>query len=223
MKKLLTIVALMVLGATTSFAQLGLRAGVNFNNIGKDAKDEPILKAENKTGFHIGAVYNIDLIGSFSIEPGLYFSQKGFTLDGEVMLDAGDPNQSLFDLSSYSLKGDANMNYLEVPVNVKYKLLDLSILGLDAHIGPFVAYGLGGKLKGENGGKDFKLFDKDEGDYNRLDFGLQMGVGAVLINKIYAGVNYDMSLTKINEAEGIKKDNLKEKNHVWMISVGLNF
>lgn len=211
----------MVLGATTSFAQLGLRAGVNFNNIGKDAKDEPILKAENKTGFHIGAVYNIDLIGSFSIEPGLYFSQKGFTLDGEELV-VGDPNQSLFDLSSYSLKGDANMNYLEVPVNVKYKLLDLSILGLDAHIGPFVAYGLGGKLKGENGG-DFKLFDKDEGDYNRLDFGLQMGVGAVLINKIYAGVNYDMSLTKINEAEGIKKDNLKEKNHVWMISVGLNF
>jgi hypothetical protein len=216
MKKLLTIVALMVLGATTSFAQLGLRAGVNFNNIGKDAKDEPILKAENKTGFHIGAVYNIDLIGSFSIEPGLYFSQKGFTLDGEELV-VGDPNQSLFDLSSYSLKGDANMNYLEVPVNVKYKLLDLSILGLDAHIGPFVAYGLGGKLE------DTKIFDKDGLDYKRFDFGLQMGVGAVLINKIYAGVNYDMSLTKINEAEGIKKDNLKEKNHVWMISVGLNF
>lgn len=206
----------MVLGATTSFAQLGLRAGVNFNNIGKDAKDEPILKAENKTGFHIGAVYNIDLIGSFSIEPGLYFSQKGFTLDGEELV-VGDPNQSLFDLSSYSLKGDANMNYLEVPVNVKYKLLDLSILGLDAHIGPFVAYGLGGKLE------DTKIFDKDGLDYKRFDFGLQMGVGAVLINKIYAGVNYDMSLTKINEAEGIKKDNLKEKNHVWMISVGLNF
>lgn len=217
MKKLLTIVALMVLGATTSFAQLGLRAGVNFNNIGKDAKDEPILKAENKTGFHIGAVYNIDLIGSFSIEPGLYFSQKGFTLDGEVM-DAGDPTQSILDLSS-PLKGDANMNYLEVPVNVKYKLLDLSILGLDAHIGPFVAYGLGGKYE------DSKVFDNGDGDLNckRFDFGLQMGIGAQIVKKVYAGVNYDMSLTKINEAEGIKKDNLKEKNHVWMISVGLNF
>lgn len=215
MKKLLTIVALMVLGATTSFAQLGLRAGVNFNNIGKDAKDEPFLKAENKTGFHIGAVYNIDLIGSFSIEPGLYFSQKGFTLDGEeIDLSGVDPNEPLL---SFSAKGDANMNYIEVPVNVKYKLLDLSVLGLDAHIGPFAAYGLGGKLE------DTKIFDKDGLDYKRFDFGLQMGVGVVLINKIYAGVNYDMSLTKINEAEGVSKDNLKEKNHVWMISVGLNF
>lgn len=215
MKKLLTIVALMILGATTSFAQFGLRAGLNFNNIGKDAKDEPLLKAENKTGFHIGAVYNIDLIGSFSIEPGLYFSQKGFTLDGEeINLSGVDPNEPLL---SFSAKGDANMNYIEVPVNVKYKLLDLSVLGLYAHIGPFAAYGLGGKLK------DTKIFDEDGLDYKRFDFGLQMGVGAVIINKVYAGVNYDMSLTKINESEGVSKDNLKEKNHVWMISVGLNF
>ena len=199
MKKLLTIVALMVLGATTSFAQLGLRAGVNFDNVGKDAKDDPILKAENKTGFHIGAVYNIDLIGAFSVEPGLYFSQKGFKLNDD----------------------DANMNYLEVPVNVKFKLLDLSALALDAHIGPFAALGLGGKWKNDLG--EIKLFDKDEGDYNRFDFGLQMGVGAVFINKIYAGVHYDMSLTKVNEAESLTRDNIKEKNHVWMISVGLNF
>lgn len=189
----------MVLGATTSFAQLGLRAGVNFDNVGKDAKDDPILKAENKTGFHIGAVYNIDLIGAFSVEPGLYFSQKGFKLNDD----------------------DANMNYLEVPVNVKFKLLDLSALALDAHIGPFAALGLGGKWKNDLG--EIKLFDKDEGDYNRFDFGLQMGVGAVFINKIYAGVHYDMSLTKVNEAESLTRDNIKEKNHVWMISVGLNF
>ena len=137
MKKLLTIVALMVLGATTSFAQLGLRAGLNFNNIGKDAKDDPLIKAENKTGFHVGAVYNMDLIGSFSLEPGLYFSQKGFKLNDD----------------------DANMNYLEVPVNVKFKMVDLSAIAIDAHLGPFAALGLGGKLKDDNG--DWHLFDKD--------------------------------------------------------------
>jgi hypothetical protein len=200
MKKLLTIVALMVLGATTTFAQLGLRGGVNFNNIGKDAKDDPLLKAENKTGFHLGAVYNIDLIGAFSIEPGFYFSQKGFKMYDD----------------------DANMNYLEVPVNVKFKLLDLSVLGLDAHLGPFAAYGLGGKYKSDSF-DDLKVFDKDEMDCNRFDFGLQMGIGAVLINKIYAGINYDMSLTKIDADLPVTKDNLKETNHVWMISVGLNF
>ncbi len=197
MKKLLTIVALMVLGATTSFAQLGLRAGVNFDNISK--KEDVDL--EKKTGFHIGAVYNIDLIGSFSIEPGLYFNQKGFKLNED----------------------DANMNYLEVPVNVKFKLLDLSVLGLDAHLGPFAALGLGGKWKSDIG--DIKMFDDDEDGMGckRFDFGLQMGIGAVLVNKIYAGVNYDMSLTKINADLGLGKDNLKESNHVWMISVGLNF
>ena len=197
MKKLLTIVALIVLGATTSFAQLGLRAGVNFDNISK--KEDVDL--EKKTGFHIGAVYNIDLIGSFSIEPGLYFNQKGFKLNED----------------------DANMNYLEVPVNVKFKLLDLSVLGLDAHLGPFAALGLGGKWKSDIG--DIKMFDDDEDGMGckRFDFGLQMGIGAVLVNKIYAGVNYDMSLTKINADLGLGKDNLKESDHVWMISVGLNF
>lgn len=187
----------MVLGATTSFAQLGLRAGVNFDNISK--KEDVDL--EKKTGFHIGAVYNIDLIGSFSIEPGLYFNQKGFKLNED----------------------DANMNYLEVPVNVKFKLLDLSVLGLDAHLGPFAALGLGGKWKSDIG--DIKMFDDDEDGMGckRFDFGLQMGIGAVLVNKIYAGVNYDMSLTKINADLGLGKDNLKESNHVWMISVGLNF
>lgn len=213
MKKLLTIVALMVLGATTSFAQLGLRAGINFNSIGKEAKDDPLLKAENKTGFHIGAVYNIDLIGGFAIEPGLYFTQKGFSLDGETITV---PGTSMFD---FSAKGDANMNYLEVPVNVKYKLLDLEILGLDAHIGPFLAYGLGGKCE------DSKVFDNGDGDLNckRFDFGLQMGIGAQIVKKVYAGVNYDMSLTKVDAELPATKDNLKETNHVWMISVGLNF
>lgn len=197
MKKLLTIVALMILGATTSFAQLGLRAGVNFDNISK--KEDVDL--EKKTGFHIGAVYNIDLIGSFSIEPGLYFNQKGFKLNED----------------------DANMNYLEVPVNVKFKLLDLSVLGLDAHLGPFAALGLGGKWKSDIG--DIKMFDDDEDGMGckRFDFGLQMGIGAVLVNKIYAGINYDMSLTKIDADLPVTKDNLKETNHVWMISVGLNF
>ncbi len=206
MKKLLAIVALMVLGATTSFAQLGLRGGMNFNSLG-DAKaalinenGEPVDEAtKSKVGFHFGLVYNIDLIGSFAIEPGLYFSQKGFKLNDE----------------------DANMNYLEVPVNVKFKFLDLSVIGLDAHVGPFAALALGGKIKDDNG--DWDLFDKDEGNSKRLDFGLQMGLGVKLINKIYAGVNYDMSLTKIDTNLGISRENLKETNHVWMISVGLNF
>ncbi|MBO7142166.1 MAG: PorT family protein [Bacteroidales bacterium] len=213
MKKLLAIIALVVLGATSTYAQLGLRAGINFNNIGKDAKDDPFLKAENKTGFHIGAVYNIDLIGGFAIEPGLYFTQKGFSLDGETMTV---PGASMFD---FSAKGDANMNYLEVPVNVKYKLLDLAVLGLDAHIGPFLAYGLGGKCK------DSKVFDNGDGDMNckRFDFGLQMGIGAQIAKKVYAGVNYDMSLTKVDAELPASKDNLKETNHVWMISVGFNF
>ena len=199
MKKLLTIVALMVLGATSTFAQLGLRAGVNFDNISK--KEDVDL--DKKTGFHLGAVYNIDLIGAFSIEPGFYFTQKGFKLNDD----------------------DANMNYLEVPVNVKFKMLDLSALALDAHIGPFAALGLGGKWKSDLLKDDVKMFDDGEDGMGckRFDFGLQMGVGAVLINKIYAGVNYDMSLTKIDADLGLGKDNLKESNHVWMISVGLNF
>ncbi len=199
MKKLLTIVALMVLGATTSFAQLGLRAGVNFDNISK----EDDFDLDKKTGFHLGAVYNIDLIGSFSLEPGLYFSQKGFKLNDD----------------------DANMNYLELPVNVKFKMVDLSALAIDAHIGPFAALGLGGKWKTDILGEkeDVKIFDDDEMGCKRFDFGLQMGLGAVIMNKIYAGVNYDMSLTKIDADLGLGKDNLKESNHVWMISVGLNF
>jgi len=204
MKKLLAIVALMVLGATTSFAQLGIRAGMNFDNVGK-AKDYATSEGgmtlkdvtESKVGYHFGLVYNIDLIGSFAIEPGFYFTQKGFKLNDN----------------------DANMNYLEVPVNVKFKLLDLSVIGLDAHVGPFLAAGLGGKW--EFAGEDYKVFDDMEVD--RFDFGLQMGLGVKIVNKVYAGVNYDMSLTKVDTELPISGKNLKESNHVWMISVGLNF
>lgn len=204
MKKLLTIVALMVLGATTSFAQLGLRGGLNFNSLGKakvalEETGNGKEATESKIGFHLGAVYNIDLIGSFALEPGFYFTQKGFKLNDD----------------------DANFNYLEVPVNVKWKLLDLSIIGVDTHIGPFAALALGGKWKTE--GETWDLFKKSEGNSKRFDFGLQMGIGVTLIKKIYAGVNYDMSLTKVDTNLGISKDNLEESNHVWMVTVGLNF
>ncbi|MCQ2975839.1 MAG: PorT family protein [Bacteroidales bacterium] len=204
MKKLLAIVALVVLSATASFAQLGLRAGLNFASLGVDDKDVKDF-IDTKSGFHIGAVYNVDLIGSFSLEPGLYFTQKGFKQDESDL--------------------KATTNYLEIPINLKYQLLDLSVIALDAHVGPFMSMGLSGKIKEDFMGakEEFKAFDEDEGGLKRFEFGLQMGIGAKICEKLYAGIHYDMGLTKINEDDGISKDNLKETNHVWMVSVGLNF
>ena len=113
----------------TRFAVLG---GVNFQNLnGKDMSGD---KLENDliVGYHFGVNAQIPVAPEFYFQPGLQFSTKG----------AKNTVSSL--TNTYKL------SYIELPLNFVYKGLlgnGYFMIGL----GPYLAYGVGGKAIYEGG------------------------------------------------------------------------
>jgi hypothetical protein len=194
----------------------GLRAGVNFQNLnGKDYQGND-LDLKLKTGFHIGVNAEIPIAPEFYLQPGVLFSTKGAK-------------------SKTDDDAKINISYIEVPINFLYKP-ELSGGKLLLGIGPYVAFGVGGKVKGGNQEKDITFKNKiTAADYlnggsniyafaKRLDVGGNLLFGYELSSKISAQLNAQLGLVKINpEIEGVSNDKTKVKNTGFGVSLGYRF
>src|SRR5262249_3096847 len=89
-------------------------------------------------------------------------------------------------------------NYLEVPVYGVYVYPLSSGSKVFGGLGPYFAYGLGGKTKGN--GFSEKTFDKDFG-FKRFDVGLAATAGYMLPSGIYARLGYDYGLADIDRID----------------------
>jgi hypothetical protein len=196
---------------TTTF---GVRAGVNFQNInGKDYNDDD-LENKIKTGFHVGVNAEIPVATDFYLQPGVLFTTKG-----AINKDDEDIRY--------------NLSYIEVPINFLYKPM-LGTGKLLLGIGPYIAFGIGGKFKNGDGKEidlkfENKITQSQAADINTvyarsIDAGGNLLVGYEFSNKFSAQLNAQLGLTKINpEIEGISNDDSKWKNTGFGVSLGYRF
>jgi hypothetical protein len=188
---------------------LGVRAGINFQNI--NGKDNSGDKFENKlkTGFHAGVNAEIPIATDFFVQPGVLFSTKG----------AKDKDNS--DIKQ-------NISYIEIPVNLLYKPL-MGTGKLILGFGPYIAFGVGGKRS--VGNTDTKTKFKKSitaaeflngGSYlKRTDAGANLLFGYELSNNLSIQLNAQLGLVKINpEIEGVTTNKTFAKNTGFGISVG---
>jgi len=237
MKKLLSGIAavLFVFSASQSMAQarIGLKAGLNASNMMYNYEDSDLEPKSNmKLGFHIGAIVDLEVSDEFGIQTGLVFNQKGATMDLEEGLSSG---QSVDGYDRITL------NYLEIPI-----LAAVKIESFQVYAGPYLAYGIGGKndydytvsteggedvtwkdevkLKGKMGEVDPADLEADEGAFNALDYGVNLGVGfqtgPVLIN-----AGYSLGLGNVNPEykNGLDPADFKMSNSVINLSVSFFF
>lgn len=207
----------------------GVRAGLNINSLSYSG-DELSGDLKSRAGFHVGAVVDWNVAKNVYIQPGIYFTTRGTKYE---------LRSSEWDYSS-STDGKMNMNYLQIPVSVSYRFPIGNILKIDVNVGPYIALGLGGKMKvnyrDEYDGEwydvekfEYKIFEKSSedrngGDFKRFDAGLRFGAG-VHIKKFFVGLNYDLGLTNLARIDEYSYwlDNEKFKNGSLQISVGYNF
>ena len=181
----------------------GVRAGVNFakqNNM-EDGADNDF-----RTGFHLGATTDINIIRSFSVNMGVFYIQKGYKTD----------------YSDYrgSVKTRNNASYMEFPVLASYRVKLSDAAQFQLNIGPYFAFGIGGKLKVENtfeNGDSYSIdsFDKIDG-MKRFDTGISVGA-AVVYSDIYFGASYERSFMNVSNT------NEKFQNGNIAITIGYNF
>jgi hypothetical protein len=211
--KLILIVAAICMSAVT-FAQVGrpafgLRAGVNFQNLnGKDENDDN-LENDLKTGFHVGVTGDIPFAQDFYIQPGLLYSTKGAKIEGSDV--------------------KVNIGYLEIPINLLYKPL-LGEGRLLMGFGPYVAFGLNGKVKGDDAEYDIE-FDKEtsvtDPDFTikRFDAGANLLFGYEFTQRLSAQLNAQLGLLNMapEYADAPNLDPGTIKNTGFGVSLGYKF
>lgn len=201
MKKII-LVLLLSLPLSTAFGQskMLIKAGLNIASLSQSLApeiDAPISRA----GFHVGlgADFPLNTNHTFSLQPVLQFSQKGYVAD----------------YRDRSRRAATTLNYLELPVNLMARFGGEN-LKLLAFAGPYVACGIGGSTRETGSGIDDKLPVRFNYDVKRFDYGLQGGVG---IQSGYAQLQffYQQGLPNIS---GLYNDS---RNRVFGVSFAYLF
>ncbi len=166
----------------------GVKAGYNLSNVfAKDAKTGDKYSYNMKSGFQFGAFVDYSLGERLSIQPGAQFATQGF-------VDKYTDNGSF--IRKFSLY------YLQIPVNVQYKL-PLGGIDMVFQAGPYFGYGLSGRQKVWKNDVKQELSDErkkisiggnsSDNLQNAIDYGIGAAVGIEFVN-IQFLVGYNVGL-----------------------------
>jgi len=200
------------LGSQAQSTTFGIRAGVNFQNINGKESNGDDTENKLKTGFNVGVNAEIPVAPDFYVQPGVLFTTKG----------------------AKSKKDDDlkwNLSYIEVPINFLYKP-ELGDGKLLLGIGPYVAFGIGGKFNDTNGKEwdvkyknDITLAEWTQDYYlKRLDLGGNLLFGYEFSNRFSAQLNAQLGMVNINpDIKDFSTDKTKYKNTGFGVSLGYRF
>lgn len=226
MKNRYIVTIFILLLTTTGYAQLGIRGGINMANEIHTFSREDIsaaFSADNLTGYQIGLVYESNPRRSgLGFEIGALLSQKGsvFRMDSSSLV------QSL-------IKGYHEINYIEVPVNIRLRLSFGGIIGVYGTAGIYGAYALKGKSAFESDIVTLIHEESFDSFMNRIDYGYSYGGGVELLKKIQLGFQWSQGLQKIDanrnildkitNESGNTVPNLTAKTSLKVFSVSLTY
>lgn len=188
--------------------KVGVKAGLNMASL---TFAENGLNSSSKTGFTTGFMIEIPMTKNFSLQPELLYSQQG--------------SKSSFsdkDVTNSHYKSTIDLNYLNIPLMLKYYV----IKGLSVQAGPQI----GILLKANNKYEDNFLGYENHDTFNLkeystgIDTSVNFGLGYQFKDKFYTDVRYNISYSNVfkdgNSNHFIDGD---MKNRVFQITIGYFF
>ncbi len=189
---------------------IGVHAGGNlYSAYGKTYNGSDLANSLNE-GFRAGVDIAIPLGAAFYVQPGIDFVTKG----AEGTLN----------------NRDLKLNYVEVPVTFVYKPT-LGTGSLNLGFGPYLGYGVGGRLKYADGNSKDVVF-KDEFDstvpeelqYRKSDAGANLLVGYNFANNLSLDLKAQLGLKNIApDRPASAEGQTSYKNIGFGLSVGYRF
>lgn len=161
----------------------GLRLGPAFSTVNSDIS--ALDGNKSHAGLNLGAVIGASLSNSVPLylESGLFYIEKG---GKKKVIDRTD--------EAYGTKIVYNLNYLEVPIAVKYKINIDDDFAVQPFAGGYLAMGIGGKIKNYSTRQVRSSFTSD--NFRRFDGGLRLGCG-VSYDLFYADLSWDIGLANV--------------------------
>jgi len=208
--------------STGSMAQspikFGVKAGMTVSTMQGDAVKSlnglldytnGMVTTGSRTGFFGGVNANIPMDNVLSIEPGIYFSQKGYELKGAL-------NVKGLEFLGANAKAQLQSQYIDIPV-----LLKANISGLQLFAGPQVSYLLKSDLRTTAGLLGINLLNSKmdaTNQFNRWDAALTGGVGYAFSNGLNVSASYDYGLMKADKGKS-----MDIYNRGFKVGLGINF
>ena len=190
----------------------GIEAGINYSN----STEETAPLDKNKfILYRVGVEVNYLLTPNIFFQSGVIYSAKGIGSKGEGKIGKMNINGKI----------DLNQQVLQLPLYLGYTI-NLRNNKLNFIIGPYVAYGIGGKTNANgliNGNPFNKKVDTfGDGDIlKKFDFVLGLGAGYE-IKHWYVKANYELGLLDIGHSN-IMGGKLSYKNRIASLSLGYHF
>ena len=223
------ILFILTIGTQQAFSQMkfGVKGGANFATVMQKFDDSDFEETTKmRVLYSLGAVVDFSLADAISVQPGLLFSAKGYSVDVKEDYEADGYDRF-------------TASYLEIPVNIVYKMKAFQI-----YAGPYVGIGIFGKNKWdldwgggitESGETDIKFvgkevspedfMDEDAISVKRLDYGVNFGLGYE-VGPIVVNAGYSMGLANltpdITDVE-FNPDDYKVSHRVISLSVSYFF
>lgn len=194
--------------AQTEKVKLGVKAGLNIASL---TFDESELNSSGKTGFTAGVMVEIPMAKNFSLQPELLYSQQG------TKVSFSDP-----DVTNSNYKSTIKLNYLNIPVMLKYYVLK----GLSVQAGPQI----GILLKANNKYQDNFLGYENHDSLNikeyssGIDTSVNFGLGYQFKDKFYTDLRYNISYSNVFKESDVNYFiNNDMKNRVFQVTIGYFF
>ena len=211
MKKVfLTAVALATFGysqaqdKTSTQVTFGAKAGINFATF--YLSEDHLTDSKPLVGVHVGGFVNIPLSEKVSFQPELLYSMQGYKEE----LKSKDENYD----------GKTAVNYLNVPLNFQFVLVDKLFMEAGPQIGFLLSSKSEYTYSYTTGGVTTTISDSEDTKeaFKGTDFGFNLGAGYHFTEKLSANLRYTFGLSAIDEVEGVDMS-----NRVLQLTIGYSF
>lgn len=218
--KILLVIVLFIAAIKANAQQVSFGAGAGVTNYrisGQMASNlkqflnfsSGIISTKPVTGFYAGGFASIPVNEVFSVEPGLYYSSKGYQMSGAYSVKD-------FDILSANATAKLQTNYIDMPV-----LLKANINGLQVFAGPQFSYLTNASLNTSASVAGFTLLNNTadvSSRFNKWDVGVTGGIGYQLQNGMRITAAYDRGLSKVDAGK-----NMQSYNQGFKVGVGMRF
>ena len=191
-----------------AYAQLGIKGGLNIASE-MNSFNQPEIKAgfnsTSLTAYQIGLVYQaMPKKSGLGMEIGAILSQKGSTFSDSLHL------------SNVIKQGYKELNYLEVPLSLRYRL-SFGLVGIYGFGGIYGSYALSGKTVDESTNSIQNA--TYSGFSDRLDYGYNVGAGIEFFKKIQLGTTLSQGLKNTATAIAGVPTPSTTKNRMYSINL----
>jgi len=224
MKKTIFSILFLLVSFISTHAQYryGIEAGGNLNYTAVNSTQGAQPTTSLYIGYKAGALLDLDITENVGVQLGLYYTVLGYKYKYSESSDDGGTT------INESINSTTQENFLRLPINVVFRK-PLGGGTFFIAVGPFLGYGLNGKVSGtyhaditKNGATT--TVDTPYGggvsfSSKALDYGICASIGYQLPAGLFIRAGYDLSLAGLQPVEGFGT----QTNSCLSISLGFLF